>query len=114
LLTLIGCANIFSKIEKAYFEDRIRVNGERAKKKSMMLYEGDEVDIVRGVNKLNQLFIDVSRVEIVRIGDSPSGNVNNDSDDEDSSEKISAVLKRYKHFTIQNYPSPWKGNVSDD
>jgi hypothetical protein len=104
-----------SKIEKAFYEDRIRVNGERPKKKSQMVAEGDEVDIVRGINKLNPLFIDVSRVDLIEVGD--SGGAGDDEDDEsgteDEGDKIPAVIKRYKLLTIQNYAVPWKGNISE-
>ncbi|OXA43683.1 mitochondrial transcription rescue factor 1 [Folsomia candida] len=105
-----------SKIEKSFYEDRIRVNGVRAKKKSQVLDEGDEVDIVRGPNQSNPLFIDVNRVEIVEVGETKDKNEDDfesDSDDEGQT-KIPMTLKRYKNLTIENYPVPWKGNVQEN
>lgn len=107
-----------SKIEKCFYEDRIRVNGARAKKKSQVADEGDEVDIVRGANKMNPLFIDVNRVEILEIGDSggeKEDDFESDSEDEEeeSKKRIPVILKRYKNLTIENYDIPWKGNVQE-
>ncbi|ODM93139.1 hypothetical protein Ocin01_13541 [Orchesella cincta] len=105
-----------NKIEKAFYDDRIRINGERPKKKSQEVFEGDEVDVVRGVNSLNpENFIDVSRVEIVDIKLDAGGDDDADSDDEDKSKaKIPAVLRRSKLLTVRNYSPPWKGSSSSD
>lgn len=84
------------------------MNGVRAKKKSQVLDEGDEVDIVRGPNQSNPLFIDVNRVEIVEVGETKDKNEDDfesDSDDEGQT-KIPMTLKRYKNLTIENYPVP--------
>jgi len=105
-----------SKIEKAFYEDRIRINGDRPRKKSQLLAEGDEVDIVRGLNKMNKEFLDVSRVEVVTLNEEGVGHSDDEytSDEEETSEsKIPAVLKRYKSLTIENYSDPWKGSVVD-
>jgi hypothetical protein len=52
-------------------------------------------------------------VEIVKLDDGDS--VGDDEDDEsgDDAEKFTAVLKRYKSLTIENYEEPWKGPVQD-
>lgn len=98
-----------SKVEKALYDDRVRVNGERPKKKSITLDEGDEVDVVRGFNKLNpEKFLDVNRVEVIEITVEDKADTDEDSDDE-SSTKIPAVLRRSKMLTIKNYTPPWKG-----
>ena len=115
--TIIHVNWIYSKIEKAFYEDRIRLNGGRPKKKSQLLTEGDEVDIVRGPNRNNPAFLDVSRVEIVKLGDEED-NVEDEDDDGDDSDsdggnKFPAILKRYKSLTIENYEEPWKGSVDN-
>ncbi len=92
------------------------MNGKRPSKKSQVVYEGDEIDIVRGYNKLNpDKFIDVSRVEIEELKD-PEDNegsgADSDSDDDDGT-TVPAKLRRSKLLTIKNYKMPWKGNSSD-
>jgi len=108
-----------NKVEKAFYDDRVRVNGERPKKKSLEVYEGDEVDVVRNYNSLNpDSFIDVSRLEIMEIGDDNSRKGAQDDDDasdddDEAKSKIKAVLRRSKLLTIRNYKQPWKGSSSD-
>ncbi len=107
-----------SKVEKVFYEDRIRINGQRAKKKSQIANEGDEIDVVRGANKINPLYLDVNRVEIIEVGDSQNdddeSDYESDSDDEKAGSKVPVVLKRYKNLTIENYPIPWKGNLQEN
>jgi len=103
-----------NKIEKMFYADRIRVNGDRPKKKSQIMREGDEIDIIQKPNEKNPEFIDVSRIEIVSLGEEM------EDDDEDMIEekgsddddfRIPAVLKRYKRLTVENYKQKWKGPV---
>jgi hypothetical protein len=70
---------------------------------------------------MNPLFIDVNRVEILEIGNPTSASSSDKDDEEDydsgdenegTSDKTPIVLKRYKNLTIENYSTPWKGNVS--
>lgn len=93
------------------------MNGQRPSKKSQVVYEGDEVDIVRGYNKLNpDQFIDVSRVEIEQLKDpedAEGSDSDSDSDDDSDGTKIPAILRRSKLLTIKNYTMPWKGNSLD-
>ncbi|CAL8136554.1 unnamed protein product [Orchesella dallaii] len=110
-----------NKIEKVFYDDRVRVNGERPKKKSQELFEGDEVDVVRGYNSLNpENFIDVSRIEIIKIGDhadkgdEDSDDNASDDDDQKGKSKINVVLRRSKILTIRNYKPAWKGSSSSD
>jgi ribosomal 50S subunit-recycling heat shock protein len=105
---------VFSKIEKMFYADRIRVNGERPKKKSQVMREGDEIDILQKSNEKNPDFIDISRIEIARLGEEIEEDDEDmidvkGSDDEDY--RIPAVLKRYKRLTVENYKQKWKGPV---
>lgn len=105
-----------SKVEKTFYDDRVRVNGARPKKKSQLIYEGDEVDIIRSKNELNPEFLDVSRIEVVQLGeeeeiDNESLSGDEEESDTEGSARIPATLKRYKRLTIENYDEPWKGPV---
>lgn len=96
-------------MEKAIYDDRVRVNGVRPEKKSQTIYEGDEIDLVRGYNELNpDQFIDVSRIEVVKLKD-PDDDDSSDSDDEKDF-RIPASLRRSKQLTIRNYSPPWRGS----
>jgi len=55
---------------------------------------GDEIDIIKGYNDLNPVFLDVSRVIIISAKNSDT-------------EKIMVVLKRFKQLVIDNYPDPF-------
>jgi len=83
-----------SKVETAFYESKIRVNGERILKKSKQMNIGDEIDIIKGYNDLNPVFLDVSRVIIISAKNSDT-------------EKIMVVLKRFKQLVIDNYPDPF-------
>ncbi len=73
---------------------------------------------MRGANKINPLYLDVNRVEIIEVGDSQNdddeSDYESDSDDEKAGSKVPVVLKRYKNLTIENYPIPWKGNLQEN
>jgi len=81
-------------VETAFYESKIRVNGERILKKSKQMNIGDEIDIIKGYNDLNPVFLDVSRVIIISAKNSDT-------------EKIMVVLKRFKQLVIDNYPDPF-------
>jgi len=83
-----------SKVEVAFYESKIRVNGERILKKSKQMNIGDEVDIIKGYNALNPVFLDVSRVIII-------------SAENSDTEKITVTLKRFKQLVVENYPDPF-------
>jgi len=55
---------------------------------------GDEVDIIKGYNALNPVFLDVSRVIII-------------SAENSDTEKITVTLKRFKQLVVENYPDPF-------
>jgi len=85
---------VFSKIEVAFYESRIRVNGEKVLKKSHSLEVGDEVDLVKGPSPNNPDFLLVSRVEVL------SAKLDGD--------ELDVKLKKYKSLLINNYENKWK------
>ena len=99
-----------SKLDKIFFSDRIRVNGVRPKKKSQIVNEKDEIDIILRYNVKNPEFLDVNRVEILKL----EGYSREEGEDSDDEAKMPAVLKRSKNLTIENYPTPFRGNLSEE
>jgi len=85
---------LFSKIEVAFYESRIRVNGEKVQKKSHAIEVGDEVDLVKGPSPNNPDFLLVSRVEVL------SSKLDGD--------ELEVKLKKYKSLLINNYENKWK------
>ncbi|XP_008468288.1 uncharacterized protein C6orf203 [Diaphorina citri] len=86
-----------NKIEKLFYESRIRVNGYKIYKKSHNVSLGDEIDVVKGFSTVNPKFLSVQRVKIL--------GASNPTDDEPMTLKI----RRYKNLTIDNYEEdPYK------
>jgi ribosomal 50S subunit-recycling heat shock protein len=79
----------FSKVEKIFYESKIRINGRKLLKKSVSLKVGDEIDVLKGKSTLNPDDIVVARIEIL------SAVPRNES--------IYVTLKRFKTLQIQNY-----------
>ncbi|KAJ8966280.1 hypothetical protein NQ314_003632 [Rhamnusium bicolor] len=78
-----------NKIELTFYESKIRLNGEKVLKKSAHVQEGDEIDVIKGVNMNNPEFLTVARVEVLSaIG---------------QEESISVKLRRCKSLTVENY-----------
>jgi len=84
----------FSKIEVAFYESRIRVNGEKVMKKSHTVEVGDEVDLIKGPSPNNPDFLIVSRVEVL------SAKLDDD--------ELEIKLKKFKSLLIENYNNKWK------
>ncbi|CAG9787175.1 unnamed protein product [Diatraea saccharalis] len=87
LKSALGVAR--NKIEKAFYESKIRLNGRKILKKSASTKVGDEIDIIKGVSPKNSDHLYVSRVEIL-----------NASPNEDS---ITVTARRFKTLLIENY-----------
>lgn len=83
-----------NKIEKMFYESKIRVNGFKIIKKSHNVSLGDEIDLIKGFSPVNPKFLLVQRVKVLAASD-PSTN-----DDEDN---ITLKIRRYKSLTIDNY-----------
>lgn len=88
LKSAIGIAR--NKIEAAFYENRIRVNGKKIAKKSQSCKIGDEIDLIKTEQQAtNPDHIIVSRIEI--IGLTPK---------EDS---INVTMRRFKALTVEKY-----------
>jgi len=93
-----------SKIEKLFFEGRLRLNGEKITKKATTVKLGDYVDHVQGPSPHNPKFLEVSRCELVDVKENRSG------DDV----RLHVKLKRFKKLTIENYGQPWTEPIGGD
>lgn len=85
-----------NKVETSFYESRIRVNGNKIPKKSYKIGVGDEVDVIKGENMVNNTLLDVSRVVLVSAKESEDG------------DRIIIKMKRFKNLTVEEYPDPWK------
>lgn len=88
-----------NKIEVAFYDSKLRLNGIKVLKKSLSVKLGDEADVIIGKNSKNDEFLDVSRVVIRGVIET---------------ERTKVKLRRYKRLTIQNYPERWKEIESKD
>lgn len=93
-----------TRLEKAFFENRLRVNGEKVKKKAAFAQIGDEVDLIKGPSKENQNLLEVNRIEILSV--KPN----------DTMDGILAKVRKSKALVIENYPPPhsWKQAVEEE
>lgn len=58
-----------AKIEELYYKGDIYVNGEKASKKSLDLYQNDEIDLVLGKNSDDHNMIDIKRAQLIKLPD---------------------------------------------
>lgn len=90
-----------NKVEVAFYEGRIRVNGEKPPKKGMELAVADTIDLILGRNADNDENLDVSRVEIADVPDIAS-----------QTGRLKLKVRKYKKLTIANYEKdPYDGAV---
>lgn len=75
-----------NKIEAAFYENKIRINGKKILKKSVSCNVGDEIDLIRGDSPTNPNHQIVARIEIL------STTPKDDS--------IVVTMKRFKTLTI--------------
>ncbi|XP_055324800.1 uncharacterized protein LOC129579147 [Sitodiplosis mosellana] len=77
------------KIEKLFYESKIRINGKKVAKKSMDILKECEIDVIKGPSPENPDFLLVSRIEILQV----------------KAEGLNFVLtiRRNKNLTIENY-----------
>ncbi|XP_033225360.1 mitochondrial transcription rescue factor 1 [Belonocnema kinseyi] len=62
-----------NKVDLAFYESKVRVNGKKILKKSTEVHEGDEIDILVGKSPDNPDFLVVHRVKIVSSNFAASG-----------------------------------------
>ncbi|XP_075213211.1 mitochondrial transcription rescue factor 1-like [Lycorma delicatula] len=91
-----------NKLDLAFYESRIRVNGKKMLKKSERANVGDEIDVIKGVSHLNPDFLNVARVQIISVK----------ADEEE--EVINVRMRRTKVLQIANYENnPFKLHESN-
>lgn len=79
-----------NKVDLMFYENKIRINGEKLTKKSVLVNEGDDVDLVKSICPVNPDNIIVARVEILS------------SRQED--DKFKLKIRKTKTLTVENYP----------
>lgn len=61
-----------ARVEEAFYNGDILVNGERPDKKSDNISLGDEIDLIKNINPDDHTMVDVKRVQIVGLPDKAS------------------------------------------
>lgn len=86
-----------NKIDVMFYENRIRVNGEKLPKKNVHYNDGDEVDLIKTVSPTNPDHLIVARVEVISVAP--------------EDEKVTVKIRRFKSLAVENYPglNSWKG-----
>lgn len=87
LKTALGISR--NKIDVMFYENRMRVNGEKLLKKNSLVNEGDEVDLIKSVSPANPENLIVARVEILSVAEKPDA--------------LDVKVKRWKSLTVENY-----------
>lgn len=89
LLLKQGIGMARNKIETAFYENRIRINGKKIQKKSVSCSVGDEIDLIKGESPTNPNHLLIARIEII------STKPNLDS--------IKVTMRRFKSLTVEKY-----------
>lgn len=87
LKSAIGIAR--NKIEAAFYDNRIRINGKKIAKKSQTCKIGDEIDLIKNDSPTNPNHLIIARIEI--LGTDPKD------------EHISVTMRRFKSLTVDKY-----------
>lgn len=83
-----------NKIEAAFYENKIRINGKKLVKKSVSCTVGDEIDLFKNESPVNSNHIVIARIEI--LSTVPKG------------DGIVVTMKRYKNLTIEKYQNTFE------
>lgn len=78
-----------NKVEALFYENKIRLNGRPVLKKSDLVQEGDEVDVIKEVNIENPELLTVARVEVLGVKPKQEG--------------FKIKLRRCKSLVVDNY-----------
>ena len=87
-----------TKIDKAFYNSNIRVNGEKCFKKGVTVEVEDEIDLITGRSPSNPNFLIVHRCIILAATA--------------TSDSISVRLLRNKSLLIEDYNDPWNGVIN--
>lgn len=86
-----------ARVEEAFYEGRLRINGKKPAKKSDTVQSGDELDFIKGADLLNKDFLSVSRIEVIDVMDTSTG--------------AAVKCRRTRSLTIDNYKEhPYNSN----
>lgn len=78
-----------NKVETLFYENKIRLNGHTVKKKSELVEEGDEVDVIKQVHPDNPNLLTVARVEVLAVKPREEG--------------YKVKMRRCKQLLVENY-----------
>lgn len=81
-----------NKIDLMFYENKIRVNGEKLLKKNTPVNEGDDIDLIKSTYPANPDNLIVARVELLSC-----------TADDDN---ITIKIRRNKSLIVENYPGP--------
>lgn len=81
-----------NKVETAFYDSRIMINGKKLLKKSQQCHMGDEIDVIKSVARDNPNNLYVSRVVVVALGDMA-----------EDDEKVTVKLRRYPSLLVECY-----------
>ncbi|XP_045108608.1 mitochondrial transcription rescue factor 1-like [Portunus trituberculatus] len=81
-----------NKVESAFFDSRIRINGKKLLKKSQQCHMGDEIDVIKAVARDNANNLYVSRVVVMALGHMA-----------EDDEKVTVKLRRYPNLLVECY-----------
>ncbi|XP_033322577.2 mitochondrial transcription rescue factor 1 [Megalopta genalis] len=84
-----------NKVDKAFYNSNLRVNGQKYLKKSKMVDVEDEIDLVLGKSNNNPAFLTVHRCILLSAKPSEEG--------------VEVKLLRNKSLLIEDYDDPWNG-----
>ncbi|XP_043258238.1 mitochondrial transcription rescue factor 1 isoform X2 [Colletes gigas] len=87
-----------TKIEEAFYNSNIRVNGEKCLKKSVLVKVEDEIDLITGRSPNNSNFLIIHRCIVLSFKSTSNG--------------IIAKLLRNKSLLIEDYANPWNGVIN--
>lgn len=87
LKSALGMAR--NKIEAAFYENKIRINGRKLLKKSLSCTVGDEIDFIKNESPVNPNHLVIARIEI--LSTVPKG------------DNIIVTMKRFKNLTVEKY-----------
>lgn len=85
-----------NKIDVMFYENRIRINGEKIPKKNSPVGEGDEIDLIKNISTANPDNLIVARVEVLSY--------------KALEDTVEVKIRRFKSLTVENYAgvNSWK------
>lgn len=87
-----------NKVEAIFYDNKIRVNGEKITKKSMQVDVGDEIDVVKSFSPSNPEHLLIARVQLLATNEKEEG--------------YRVIMRRFKAIIVENYKgqNAWKSS----